>query len=195
MSEIGAEQRFAVVMQMASELFQRGSWCGETHIQKAMYVYEAFSGHPLKYDFILYKHGPFSFDLRSELEVMRASGLISLTSRNQKYGPTIVTTDFGKKIQERAGGLVGRSQKIMDLVANWLGARDVKALERVATAVLVNEEMSGQTEISRAQRLHEYKPHIPMPEAEAAIREVDAKLAEVHQLEAGRAVPLRAGSW
>jgi len=33
---------------------------------------------PLELEFILYKHGPFSFDLRSELTSLRADELVKL---------------------------------------------------------------------------------------------------------------------
>ena len=56
-------QRDAVLLSLVGEMINKGSWCGETHIQKAAYFLQVLLEVPLEFDFILYKHGPFSFDL------------------------------------------------------------------------------------------------------------------------------------
>ena len=51
-------------------------WSGETHLQKATYLACWLVDIPFDFDFILYKHGPFSFELRDELGSMRADRLL-----------------------------------------------------------------------------------------------------------------------
>ena len=64
-------QRASVLLALNEQLRAAGSWAGETHMQKATYFLQHLMGVPLAFDFILYKHGPFSFDLRDELTAMR----------------------------------------------------------------------------------------------------------------------------
>jgi hypothetical protein len=60
-------ERSAILLGMINSLKARGSWCGETHIQKAMFSLKNITDTPIDYTFVLYKHGAFSFDLRDEL--------------------------------------------------------------------------------------------------------------------------------
>jgi uncharacterized protein YwgA len=57
-------QNRAILVTLIKSLRSKGSWCGETHIQKAAFFLQQLTGVPIDFDFILYKHGPFSFDLR-----------------------------------------------------------------------------------------------------------------------------------
>ena len=68
--------RAAVLTELADRLRANGSWTGETHLQKATYVLQELLMVPLNFEFVFYKHGPFSFDLREELTSMRADGFL-----------------------------------------------------------------------------------------------------------------------
>ncbi len=57
----------AVVVELVEQLGRRNSWCGATHLQKTAYFLRELTSVPLDFDFVLYKHGPFSFDVQSEI--------------------------------------------------------------------------------------------------------------------------------
>jgi hypothetical protein len=59
-------QRAALLTELADKLREQGSWCGETHLQKATYFLQTLRLVPTGYDFILSKFGPFAFDLAEE---------------------------------------------------------------------------------------------------------------------------------
>ena len=61
----------AIILKLLDSFKKHGSWCGETHIQKSAYCLKEIAGVPLDYEFILYKNGPFSFDLRDDLFFMQ----------------------------------------------------------------------------------------------------------------------------
>ena len=65
-------QRAAVLLSLIEQLKDRGSWCGDTHIQKTTYFLQELLKVPLGFEFILYKHGPYSFDLEDEITALRA---------------------------------------------------------------------------------------------------------------------------
>ena len=105
------------------------SWCGETHIQKATYSLQQLKGVPLNFHFVLYKHGPFSFDLRDELTAMRANGLIAFQIVNESYGPQIVVTKRGNEIQKLFAKTLEEYGKSIRFIGSKLGNKGVVELE------------------------------------------------------------------
>src|ERR1700685_1400925 len=94
-------QRAAILTLLNREMLKRDSWCGETHIQKATFFLQDLLGVDSGFDFILYRHGPFSFDLRDELSSMQADGLMELAVRREGYGPAYVPTSFSQTFLKR----------------------------------------------------------------------------------------------
>lgn len=171
-------KRAAVLTRLMEELRKRGSWCGETHVQKSCFFLQKLMEVPLGFDFILYKHGPFSFDLRDELTCLRADNLIRLEPQ-WPYGPKLVPTDLGKHIQEICQNTVQMYDDHIAFVADKLGAKDVSCLERLATALFVTlDAEKGASVDERSRRLTELKPHISHDEAKAAVEEVDQFIEE-----------------
>lgn len=78
-------QREAVLLSLIIEMKARGSWCRETHIQKTTYFLQELLEVPMGFEFILYKHGPFSFDLSDEITAMRSNALLQYQS-HAPYG-------------------------------------------------------------------------------------------------------------
>jgi len=154
-------------------MLKRGSWCGETHIQKATFFLQELLGVDTGFDFILYRHGPFSFDLRDELSSMQADELLELTIRREGYGPTYVPTSFSETYLERFPKTTARFIRQIELISDELSDQGVAELERLATALFIanREEISGVEE--RAQRLVELKPHISPTDARSACEQID----------------------
>lgn len=168
----------AVLVGLARRLHERGSWGGETHLQKAAYLLHELRGVPFDFNFILYKHGPFSFELRDELGSMRADRLIEREVQVPPYGPRFVVTDRGRELERRFARTMDRYGDALDSVAERLGDRGVMELERLATALWVTRELGEQAPVEeRAGRLHQVKPHVSIAEAADAVREIDEMLA------------------
>ena len=171
-------KRAAVVTRLVDRLREEGSWCGETHVQKAVYFLQALSDVPTEFDFILYKHGPFSFDLRDELTSLRADELLALEVA-LPYGPRIITTDTGKNIQEARSKTIERWQDSIEFVARKLGGKDVVELEQLATALFVTKNTDIEAPVEeRAKEVTRLKAHIQIDTATNAIIELDAIVDE-----------------
>ncbi len=82
----------AVVLGLADSLRAIGNSCG--HSFKGVDFLKELTQVPLDFEYVLYRHGPFSFDLRDALSAMRADDMISVTPQFQ-YGVTIEPTPFG----------------------------------------------------------------------------------------------------
>jgi hypothetical protein len=173
-SRLGQE---AVLAGLARRLDEQGSWSGETHIQKSAYLMSELLGVPFDFDFILYKHGPFSFELRDELGSMEADRLIERQPQPPPYGPRLIVTGRGRELEERLAQTMSRYAPALDWTAQHVGDRGVYELERLATALWVTREGDGDV-AERAQRLREIKPHIPPEDAREAIEEIDRLLVE-----------------
>jgi hypothetical protein len=109
---------------------------------------------------------------------MKASQIVEFTFPQQGYGPSIKPTKFGERLYDLNKQEIGRYSKVTDFVANWFGSKDVRYLERVATAYFISCKHYREPVNSRAQRLTMLKPHVDLVAAEEAIRTVDQKREE-----------------
>ena len=94
-----------------------------------------------------------------------------------------LSRQFGDKLYDVNKQEIGKYARISDFIAGWFGSKDVRYLERVATAYFVSSKHSREPVISRAQRLVMLKPHIDLAAAEEAIRIVDQKREEAKVIE------------
>ena len=165
-------RRAALLTRLIELLRQNTSWCGETHIQKAAYFAQGLLRIPMGYDFILYKHGPFSFDLRDELTAFRADGLLKLEPKWPR-GARIAPTKQSKYIQGLYPRTMGEYEGAIQFVASSLGGKGVVELERLTTALYVSELLEDASVRERAECVISLKPHIPRVDAVDAVRELD----------------------
>lgn len=169
----------AVLTRLVGALRDRGSWCGETHIQKGAYLLQELFEVPLELDFVLYKHGPFSFGLRAELTSLQADELLKLEPQPFPYGPRLAATGAASNLQGRFPKTIADYDSAINRVAQRLGNRGVSALERLATAVYVTRRHADLSLTERAAQLCKLKPHISKDDALGAVREADEVLDEV----------------
>lgn len=166
-------QRAVVLVALADELQGHGSWCGETHIQKATYFLQELLGAQTGFPFILYKHGPFSFELRDELTALRADGLLAVVPK-PPYGPSLVPTERGRNLKRYFGRTHDSHQDMVVFVADHLGNLGVSELEKLATALYVTHQDRTAGLEQRAVRLHDLKPHVSVADARKAIQALGA---------------------
>lgn len=163
----------AILSELASRLRDHGSWCGETHLQKATYFLQELRGVPFEFRYVLYKHGPFSFDLRDELTAMRADGFFDLSERGP-YGPSLVPTRLSLELRRDYPRTLEKYQPDIGYISDSLGSANVAELEKLATALYVYFEHSSRSPLIRARILHDLKPHISFSDSLSAVKKVDA---------------------
>jgi len=168
--------REAVLLQFIEELKKHGSWCGETNIQKATYFLEELLGVPLGYDFILYKHGPYSFDLSDDLSDMRGKLFLQVLPQ-PPYGPRLLPGENGRALLQFFGKAAKAYSSQLVFVAQNIGKKRVVELERLGTAFYVTTKGHDKPAESRAKSVSALKPHIALREARQAVAEVDALIA------------------
>ena len=163
--------RWSILLELISELKKSGSWCGETHIQKSTFFLEEMLNVPLELDFIMYKYGPYSFELNDDLTVLRAYHYVTIISQ-EPYGVTYSLKDDENKLKRFYGKNIKEYSKQISLVAKYFGDKTVVELEKLATAFFIykKEGLSNVNEI--AKRLNKKKPHVNIQDAEIAIKEM-----------------------
>jgi hypothetical protein len=177
-------QRAGLLTELVEQMRAHDSWCGETHLQKATFFLQELLGVELEYDFVLYKHGPFSFDLRDELGDLVSDKLIRYQPQVPPYGPRIAVTEEGEAVQEIYPTTLARHADRITFVADKLDARGVIDLERLATALYVTLDAPQTSAEERAHLLRQLKPHIPEPAALRAVGELDEIRAEAEAIAA-----------
>jgi hypothetical protein len=175
MNQLSYSARCALVVQLAKKLRAKGSWCGETHLQKALYILQDLSHSNLSYKFVIYKHGPYSFDLNNELAAMRSANIIEFQFPKDGYGPTIAATAFGERVLSVNFENISAFDGVVDFLADWFEANDVRYLEKVATAYFITAKNPRISASDRALKLNSLKPHVSITAAEEAVRIVDEK--------------------
>lgn len=165
-------QRASVLLELADALQRRGSWCGETHMQKATYLLKEVEEVELPFEFVLYMYGPFSFDLGDELTSLRADGLLRLDVQ-RGYGAKLRPTESSVRLREHYPTTLARHRDAIEAVADIVRDRGVVELERLATALFVTLKAPGTPVAARAEDLKRIKPHIDVARGIEALREID----------------------
>ena len=174
-------ERYAVLLKLVRAMNEADSWSGETHIQKSVFFLQEALATELGYGFILYKHGPFSFDLRDDLIAMRADEFLELRVRHPDYGPSYVPGRRASLLAASAATPENLERRI-EFVARRIAPRPVAELEVLATALYTRKEMRGSSDEVLAQRIHELKPHVSVSRASEALTQLRVLVQEAERL-------------
>ena len=162
-------ERAAVLLSLIEKLKDGDSWCGETHVQKGTYFLQDLLEVPLEFDFILYKHGPFSFDLSDEISWMRANDLLRLQPQQRPYGPKLISGENAELLKKTYPKPMERYADEVEKITEKISYMGVRDLERYATAYYVSENNKEIAPGEIATKIVELKPHISPSEAGKAV--------------------------
>ena len=158
--------------------------CSKRRIQKLIYYLQELMNVPMGFNFILYKHAPYSFDLNYELTGLRADGVIRLETQ-WEYVPYMVVTKQGQYIQDHFPKTLKKYEASIEFITAEFGNRSIEELERLTSALYVTHHKtdSGAAIEDRSKKLTTLKPHIPDDLALRAMRESDriAKVAHSYR--------------
>jgi hypothetical protein len=177
---LNIHEKKALTVALIRKMQDTGSWTGETHIQKLTYFLEEFFNIDLNYDFILYKHGPFSFDLRDELGALRADDFIVMEPR-RPFGASFKPSKRADLLENKYNDLIREYKGELNFVVDRLANKSVKELEKVATALYVRNTEGITDNFKIAKKIVELKPHVSLEDAESAAEELRGYISEVEQ--------------
>jgi uncharacterized protein YwgA len=156
---------------VAKFLRERGSWTGETHIQKTAFIAKTKREVPFESDFVLYKHGPFSFDMNKSIGHMLTRGVLTAYT-NPGYGPSFRLNEaLWRAIDKTVGGYFDQFETDLGIICDITAGKNVAELERIATAVYVIDSFPDVAPDEQAATICKLKPHISRDLAIQAISE------------------------
>lgn len=178
-------RRAALIVDLVDRLHQHDSWAGETHIQKGIFLAQDMLGVPIDVEYELFKHGPFSFQLREELGELRADDVLTLQAQRPPYGPRFYSAHSAEQLRTKFPKTLRRYSRQLEWIADWMGKKGVVELERMATAFWVTEEgIDGEGVEPRAARLNRLKPHFSIESCRSAVEEIDRLLLDAPRVPA-----------
>ncbi len=164
-------EKWVVIGELVRGLREHQGWAGETQLQKTLFFLQELLQVPMGYDFMLYKHGPYDFDLHDELGGMLTNSVLALEHR-PPYGPRFKVGDIGEGlIHQRKDDIISYIQHI-EFIAETLSNKDIRDLERLGTALLLKKEFPDLDQTTLASKIVELKPHVPHNMALSAVQEV-----------------------
>jgi uncharacterized protein YwgA len=167
-----------VLLDLIESLKSKGSWCGETHVQKSTFFLQAMTGVDIGFEFTLYKYGPYSFDLNSTLASLQAATLLKLES-TPPYGSMLSPAPEWAHLKSQYPKTLAQFSGRIKFITDWLASKNVASLERLSTALFVKIESPEATTVEeRAELIRKLKQHVQPEEATQAVQEVDAKMLE-----------------
>ncbi len=141
-------------------LCEHNSWSSETHVQKTLYIAKHVRNVPLTAEFLLYKHGPYSFELNKSISHMLARNILRST-QNAGFGPSLdLNRPMWEALDSAAGGYFAQHRDKIEFVCQYLANRNVSELERISTAIFVDINFPQLNSNSKVRKLTELKPHI-----------------------------------
>ncbi len=162
--------KHALILAVVEGLKQQGSWTGKTHVQKALFLLDASGALQIPFQFVLYKHGPYSFDAEAELEQMKSYA--ALDSKTVEGYGVVLSPGANASYVKRLHPLPGADQEAVDFVCRSVGRKTVAELEPLATAAWIRTREAVVEPDAVVERLRQLKPHVGIREAEEADREV-----------------------
>ena len=164
-------ERWVVIGELVRGLREHQGWAGETHLQKSLFFLQELLQVPMGYEFMLYKHGPYDFDLHDELGGMLTNSLLALEHR-PPYGPRFRVGESGERLVHQRKNDIDLYSQHIEFVAETLSKKDIRELERLGTALLVKKEFPDIDHGTLASKIVELKPHVLQNLAIDALREV-----------------------
>jgi hypothetical protein len=160
-------KKHAILLAVIECLLRHGSWTGKTHVQKALSLLRDSCRMSVPFHFVLYKHGPYSFEVEAELEQLQSYGGITVEPNEHGYGVVLQPGAMAGFVRAMEP-LAPNELQAIESVCEFVGGRNVAELERLATASWIRSQEGKSEPAEVAERLHSLKPHIPIADAERA---------------------------
>jgi hypothetical protein len=168
-------RKHAFIIATVGALQDHEGWSGRTQLQKSLFLLKALTDVDVPFQYVLYKHGPYSFDLEEELVQVRSYAAVRVNPI-PAYGVTLELDKNADYVRRKAPLNAVELQEIGRICA-FAAPKNVTALERIATAVWVRRQEGITEPYAVSQRVHVLKPHVSVEEAAAADAEAMTLLA------------------
>ncbi len=150
-----------LILYVVKKLNEVGSWTGNTHIQKIIYLTQSVCNLKL-YNFVLYHYGPYSFDLREDLDFLAISGYLNREADELGYHYK-VNTNFELSIPVEI-------QEKVDKITKIFGKAPTALLELITTVDYIIRKFPEKGDREIIETVKKIKPHFPERLIELALK-------------------------
>jgi len=150
-----------LVLYVVEKLNEVGSWAGNTHLQKIIYLVQSTCNFRL-YDFVLYHYGPYSFDLREDVDFLTISNYLERDADEFGYHYRLSSSlepSIPSEIQERVNKIV-----------KVFGKAPTTLLELITTVDYVVKKSPGKSDREIVEIVKRIKPHFSEKAIELALK-------------------------
>lgn len=170
-------KKTALILKLVDTLEKKSNWLDEKHIQKAVYCLQNITQVSTQFNFILYKHAPFSFDFQDELNLIRTSELLNVNF-DRPYGPHFSVSTSGRRLINKFSAVVDKYKKQISFIAKNFENKELAELERFASALYVKLNYNLPSAEARAERLNGLQPHLLIDKALEAVKDAERIFAK-----------------
>ena len=165
-------QKATLICTMLDRMIEKGSWAGETHLQKCLFLLQSMRNVPTGYTFQLHHYGPFSFDLSDEIIQLKGDRIIVPRPRPYPYGPSLASSDLSQRLRQNFSKTLEKYSDDIDFVTDNFGDLNASELGKLATAYhfILQDKNSSDEEI--AKKINDVKSHILISEGMEATKTV-----------------------
>ncbi|MDI3498116.1 hypothetical protein [Archaeoglobus sp.] len=139
-----------LILYVVKKLNEVGSWAGNTHIQKIIYLAQSASNSDL-YDFALYHYGPYSFELREDVDFLTISNYLERD-----------VDEFGyhyRLSRPLEPSIPTEMQEKIDKIVKVFGKAPTTLLELITTVDFVARKHPTKNEDEIVDTVRQIKPH------------------------------------
>ncbi|AEA46326.1 hypothetical protein [Archaeoglobus veneficus] len=147
--------RYAFLLLVIKKLEEVGSWTGNTHIQKTAGLVQSITGFK-PYKFVMHHYGPYSFELRDDLNLLVSAGFVE--RRTDESGYHYALTSKGLRFLENSE-IETKILGTVDEIANLLGRAPTIVLELISTIDYVLNKFGSENEEKVLTTVKMLKPH------------------------------------
>ncbi len=163
-------------------LKDKNGWAGMTHLQQGCYIAQRMLGVPLDYKFIQYTYGPYAFDLRDEVRMLRDHFILIQGFPPVGYGCSYdFYEDVEKWVEAKKDNCKFKDE--INFIAGWFLDKPAGILVALAAAYMINEKYPDAGREERIKKLIAWKPFMTEPEAISCFEDVEVRNKELEELE------------
>ena len=159
-------ERHAIILSIVEQLNRLGGSSGKTHVQKSLFLVQAVHRDLIPFQYVLYKHGPYSFEVEDELEEMKSYAAIA-SRPVLDYGVAFAPDAMAEFVRKKAP-LTGILPRRLETVCQFVSGKCAADLERISTAAWVYGREGIEAKGPNVERIVELKPHVSRHLAEDA---------------------------
>ncbi len=158
--------RHALLLYVIKKLNDAGSWTGNTHIQKIVDLAQSKTGVE-PYKFVIHHYGPYSFDLRGDLDLLVSGGYVE--RKIDEFGYHYKLTEKGEKYLA-SSTIDNEVCEVIEKLTKIFGKAPTIVLELIATIDYVHNKLGKEDEDEIVSTVRKIKPHFSEEIVRKALR-------------------------